>query len=210
MELEVSRRSAKDVAKPVVALMLILFVFSFSIFGQDQLLKYDVVYKGNSIGNMQVSQNKMDGKVNLKMISNVQMHLLFGIKMTSQEESSFQNGKLIYSSVYRQVNGKEKANKQTRAIGNNYQTWSEGIVNRLSNGSIEYNIHSLYFHEPIDLQKVYSDNYQQILPIKKMQEHSYKIELPDGNCNYYFYKDGICNRVNVHTSMVTVDMLLKD
>lgn len=210
MELVVVRQTSKDVAKWTIVLLLILFAFSFSVFGQDQLLKYDVVYKGNSIGNMQVSQNKSDGKVNLKMVSNVQMHLLFGIKMTSQEESSFENGKLIYSSVYRQVNGKEKANKQTRAIGNNYQTSSEGIVDRLSNGSIEYNIHSLYFHEPLNLQKVYSDNYQQLLPIKKIQEHSYKIELPDGNCNYYFYKNGICNRVNVHTSMVSVEMLLKE
>jgi hypothetical protein len=198
-----------DLGKRIAGVLIILFLFSFSIFAQNQLLSYNVVYKGNIIGDMQVSQNKSDGKVNLKMVSNVQMHLLFGIKMSSQEESSFENGKLIYSSVYRQVNGKEKANKQTRAVGNNYQTSSEGIVDRLSDGAIEYNIHSLYFHEPVNLQKVYSDNYQQLLPIKKINEHSYKIHLPDGNCNYYFYKNGICNRVNVNTSMVSVEMLLK-
>ena len=198
-----------DFVKRTAGVLIILFLFSFSLFAQNQLLSYNVVYKGNIIGDMQVSQNKSDGKVNLKMVSNVQMHLLFGIKMSSQEESSFENGKLIYSSVYRQVNGKEKANKQTRAVGNNYQTSSEGIVDRLSNGAIEYNIHSLYFHEPVNLQKVYSDNYQQLLPIKKINEHSYKIQLPDGNCNYYFYKNGICNRVNVNTSIVSVEMLLK-
>jgi hypothetical protein len=194
--------------KQISIVFITIFLFSSSISGQDQLLKYNVVYKGDIIGNMQVNQNKSIGKVNIKMVSNVQMHLIFGIKMYSKEESSFENGRLIYSSVYRQVNGKEKANKQTRAIGNNYQTSSEGIVERVNNGAIEFNVHSLYFHEPVNLQKVYSDNFLQLLPIKKIADHGYKIDLPDGNCNYYYYKSGICNRVQVHTSMVTVEMLL--
>lgn len=203
-----SRRLFKAI-KQIAGGAIVLFLFSFSLLAQDQTLRYDVVYKGDIIGNMQVDQNRSDGKVNLKMVSNVQMHLIFAIKMYTEEASSFENGKLIYSSVYRRVNGKEKANKQTRAVGGNYQTSSGGNVDMVNNKAIKFNIHSLYFNEPLNLQKVYSDNFLQLLPIKKIDDHSYKIQLPDGNCNYYFYKNGICNRVEVHTSMVAVEMRLK-
>lgn len=195
--------------KQIAGVIIFLFLFSFSLLSQDQTLRYDVVYKEDKIGNMQVNENRSDGIVNLKMVSNVRMHMIFAIKMYTEEASSFKDGKLIYSSVYRRVNGKEKANKQTRAVGDNYQTLSEGNVDMVNNKAIGFNIHSLYFREPLNLKTVYSDNFLQLLPIKKIDDHCYKVELPDGNYNYYFYKNGICNKVEVHTSMVTVEMRLK-
>jgi hypothetical protein len=146
----------------------------------------------------------------MKMVSNVEMNFIVNIKVNTEEESFFQKGKLIYSNISRKVNGKEKVNKQTKAIGDTYQTSSDGKASSINNKFIDYNFILLYCNEPVNVQIVYSDNFQQFLHIQKLSEHKYKIDLPDGNYNYYSFLNGICHKVEIHHSFYTIEITLKE
>jgi hypothetical protein len=61
-----------------------------------------------------------------------------------------------------------------------------------------------------NITKVYSDNYQKLLDLKKVDEHKYRLTLPDGNYNYYTYRDGVCCKVDVERTFFTLQFVLRD
>lgn len=192
----------KRIIPAIVCTLLFL-----SISAQQVNRVYTVKYKDDSVGTMRLSLNQSGDEVHMKMVSDVCTRFVFSIHVQSEEEASFKSGRLIYSRAWRKVNGRQKVNNITRAYGNIYQTTCDdkkGSIQKL----IDYNFLMLYTHEPLTVRTVYSDNFQQFVSIIKTAEHAYKIELPDGNYNYYFFSNGICNRVEVHHSFYTITMEL--
>ena len=102
-------------------MFIMLLLFSFALYAQEQTLEYNVSYKGSNVGTMQLYQNQTGGNVYMKIVANVKMNFIVNIKVNTEEECLFQSGKLVYSNVSRKVNGKEKAInklKQPRCIPN--------------------------------------------------------------------------------------------
>ena len=186
-------------------LFLTIFLFLFSVLNaQEQKTEYKVIFHGDSVGNMLLYKNKTGDNISFSSVSNVLIHFLIKVKVVSKEESNFQSGRLMYSNVSRIVNGKEKAAKQTKAIGNTYQTTSFGKAVPSTDKLIDYNFNMLYCQEPFNKQNVYSDNFQQFLTVQQVALHKYKVVLPDGNYNYYTFSNGICSMVELHHSFYTV------
>ena len=186
-------------------LFLTIFLFLFSVLNaQEQKTEYKVIFHGDSVGNMLVCKNKTEDNISFTMVSNVLIRFLIKVKVVSKEESNFQSGTLMYSNVSRIVNGKEKAAKQIKAIGNTYQATSFGKAVPSINKLIDYNLNMLYCQEPFNKQTAYSDNFQKFLTVEEVALHKYKIMLPDGNYNYYTFNNGICSMVELHHSFYTV------
>lgn len=191
-------------------LLLTNFLFLFFVLnGQDQKTDYKIIFRGDSVGNMQLCKNKTGDNISLKLTSRVRIRFFVKVNVECQEMSSFQNGRLIYSNVSRVVNGKEKAARQTRAYGDTYEATSFGKAVTSTIKPIDYNLNMLYFQEPFNKQIVYSDNFQQFLTVEQVALHRYKIVLPDGNYNYYTFTDGLCSTVELHHSFYTVYIKLK-
>lgn len=188
---------------------LLCTLFFFTLTAQQINHNYIVKYKDDSVGSMQFSLTKTGEDVNVKMTSKVAMRFIVSIDVQSEEEALFKNGKLVRSKSWRRVNGKQKVNNQTWAAGDTYQTLCDNKKGCIRQKLIDYNFLMLYTSEPLAGRTVYSDNFQQFLPVQKVAAHQYKIDLPDGNFNYYFFKDGVCNKVEVHHSFYTITMLLK-
>lgn len=186
---------------------LLLLAHPGTASAQEQTVKYNILHSGKVVGHLDFYQRRDGESLYLKMISEVKMRFIFSIKVNCNEESTFQNGRLVNSHVLRNVNGKEKANRQTIATGNAYQTIAEG-KNGTLNQNISTNLMLLYNHEPADNAQVYSDNFQQFLQVKKTGSHVYRIDLPDGNYNYYTYANGICSKVDIHHSLYTIQIQL--
>jgi hypothetical protein len=188
---------------------VILFVlFAIPAIAQRQAHRYIVLYRGKNVGAMYLTQIQSGDELSLKVTSNIQMHMLMSIKVNVAEESSYKQDKLISSSVYREVNGKEKANRQTRYCNGCYEIITEGKRSVLNKTSIQYNLVRLYCREPIGFTQVYSDAFQQFLNLKALSAHKYRLELPDGNFNVYSYQNGICSKVEVHSTFYTIQMQL--
>ncbi|MGB4774234.1 MAG: DUF6134 family protein [Daejeonella sp.] len=193
--------------------MLLLLILAFNypiVFAQTKTLKYNIFHKDALIGKMVFNQNKNYDDLYLKMTSDVHVKFLFSLEVKTEEDAFFQDGELNYSHNSRIINGKEKLKNQTKAINNSYQIISNGKTKTLNNSKIEYNILLLYYLEPIGINSVYSDIFQQFLPINETNKHQFKLKLPDGNCTYYYYKNGICDKVEIQSSLYTIVMKLSE
>ncbi|MBB5636404.1 hypothetical protein HDF26_005018 [Pedobacter cryoconitis] len=191
----------------VILYTLLIFSLAANTYAQEKRTKYNILRNGNIIGQMQFCQKNDGDDLYLKMTSQVKTQFIMSINVNIEEDAHFKNGKLISSKVVRHVNGKKKANNQTMFINNVYQTQSDDKISQIRE-SINYNLMLLYTNEPINLSQVYSDNYLQFLKIKQTEPHTYRIILPDGNYNDYYFIKGICQQVIVHHSLYTIKIQL--
>ncbi len=98
--------------------------------------------------------------------------------------------------------------QQIKINGSGLLVTEDGEEKLLKNFVVKYNTHCLYAQEPILYTSVFSDNYKQFIPIKKIKEHHYKITFPDGNSNEYVYENGSCRLIKVRTSLFDADFVL--
>ncbi len=190
--------------KKISLLILSLLFFSFIVNAQLQKTEYTITFRGDSVGNMQFYKNEAGSNLYLRAVSNVNIRFLVKVNVQLEEISNYQNGRLIYSSVSRIVNGEEKAAKQTKAAGNIYEATSFGKPVPATDKPIDYNLNMLYCKEPFDKQVIYSDNFQQFLYVEQVAPHRYKIVLPDGNYDYYTFRNGICEIAEIHHPFYTI------
>ena len=192
-----------------ILLLIILLIFSTNSYSQNKKFNYQIIRNGDKVGSLLFSETSTDDLDYLKMESDVKTRLIFTFTAHASEEAVYNNGILLRSSIYRRLNGIEKANKQHEATGNRQYLIRTGKTSEFTKTyPITYNMLSLYSKEPENISKVYSDNFQTFLAIEKAASHKYKITLPDGNYNYYYYKNGILNLVEVHHSFYSANIIL--
>lgn len=190
-------------------LLLLVAAFLAPVAGaQERVFSYSITRNGNPVGTLQVLEVQTAGRVQYRMHTQVKSRLIFSFSALSREESVYENGCLVFSSLFREVNGREKVNKRTQVAGKNYLVEEEGKKEWLGQYPIQYNMLSLYTHEPLHLPPVFSDNFQRFLPIEKVGVHQYRIRFPDGNWSEYFYHGGICVRIRVKHTLYSAEITL--
>jgi hypothetical protein len=194
--------------------ILLLLVVGIGIFkislSQSKELLYDVVRSGKTIGFVKVQCTINDDKKSYKLESRVRARFILSFVAESLEEATFQNGIVTYTSLYRKLNGDEKVSRKMIWTPQGYQMQRNGTTKQLGFADIRSNVLSLYHTEPVDINQVYSDNYQQYLDIVKTGNHSYKIIFPDGSNNQYHYRDGLCFAIDINHSLYRALVQLKN
>jgi hypothetical protein len=192
----------------LLLVLLALAVLSIKGYSQNKALTYQILRNGNKVGILRFSETSTGDMDHLKMESDVKTRFVFTFTAHSNEEAVYYNGILLRSSIYRKLNGTEKANKQHQAGNQQYIIHAGERTEVTKNYPITYNMLSLYSKEPENISQVYSDNFQSFIAIQKTDQHKYKITLPDGNYNYYYYKNGVLNLVEVHHSLYSATIVL--
>lgn len=185
------------------------FLWCVSLSAQEKKLSYNIKRGGSVIGNMQLYKKDSGAITSMRLESSVKTSMLVSIKIASREDALFENGILSYSYLYRKVNDDVKLRKTHRKYGNRYVVSQKtGKTDTVHIYPVRYNVLCLYFAEPVNLKELYSDNYQKMLQITKIGQHQYKIRLPDGNYQNYFYQDGVCHKIVVNSTFFTITMEL--
>ncbi|HET7898783.1 MAG TPA: DUF6134 family protein [Flavisolibacter sp.] len=177
-------------------------------FAQEQRLQYAINRNGKTVGNLSFRKSINGTRTTYNILSEVKVAVLMTFTVQAREQSVYDQDVLQSSSVVRQVNGKQKANKQVVNNGNGLTVSDDGQRKELKNYRVKYNSHCLYAVEPVHYTNVFSDNYQQFVPIVKVAEHHYRVSFPDGGSNDYFYENGVCKKVQVKSSMFDAEFVL--
>ena len=187
---------------------LIFVCLAISLFSdsQNKKMEYQIKRNGDVVGNLQFTQQSSGNRTTLKLESEVKTWFIFTFNAKANEEAVYDNGIMTSSSIYRKLNGNVKADKKTKADGNSYTIFKGSKTETLSNYPILYSMLSIYTVEPVNISKVYSDNFQQFLNIQKIKAQHYKIKFPDGNYSEYYYDGGICSRVEVYHSLYSASI----
>ncbi|WP_136666725.1 DUF6134 family protein [Flavobacterium sp. H122] len=187
---------------------LCIILFPFFTEAQNSKLNYKILRNGNNIGWLKLEKSTEGNTSNLLLTSEVKTKIIFPIKISAKETSTFENGKLIHSLQLRKTNGTTKLNKETKYINEAYEVSEGGEKQRLSIENIETNLLSLFFKEPSNLKSVYSDKLQRFIKIAKTDDGGYKISFEKGSSNCYYYKDGICVKVKIEHSFYTAEIVM--
>ena len=187
----------------VIILLLSALLIAIPALPQKTYLKYNIKHGTTVIGSFNVSINTAENSSSVTLESHVKTGFIISISVNVKEESMFKNGVLQYSRVFREINGTEKINKKYSAYGSGYIVVNKGRPDTFCCTSIQYNLMSMYNREPVGLNKVYSDNFQQFLKITNSAPHQYRINLPDGAYQEYYYKNGLCIKVVMHHTLYT-------
>ncbi len=194
----------------ILLLLFTAYIFQTPAYAQERKLVYDVMKNGNIIGEIIFLELTKDQKKFLKLTSDVRTRFIFCFSDHAEEVASFEDGVMLYSSYYQKQNGSDKANKRTIASGKSYKLIDHDVSKLIICSPIRYNTLLLYTNIPETINKVYSDNFQKLLDIKKVEENRYRLTLPDGNHNYYTYKNGICSKVDIERTFFTVQFALRE
>ena len=200
-------KNSKKYLRPF-SLLFLVSLLSVNSYSQNKVLTYQIVRNGNKVGTLRFSETSTGDMDYLKMESDVKTRFVFTFTAHSNEEAIYYNGVLLHSSIYRKLNGTEKANKQHQAGNQQYIIHAGQRTEVTKSFPITYNMLSLYSKEPGNISQVYSDNFQSFIAIQRTDQHKYKITLPDGNYNYYYYKNGVLNLVEVHHSLYSANIVL--
>ena len=206
-----THRNGADTVKRLSRTVLILILTLGSAWGslaQNRVLEYAIIRKGDPVGQICFTQSTLANKTILTLESDVETWFVFTFVANAREQAVFENNIMTSSSLYRQMNGKEKANKTTTLNGNSYIVKKGSRQEVLNHYPIRFSLLSMYVIEPTNISKVYSDNFQQFFDIHKVGDQHYKVNFPGGNFTEYFYQDGVCVKVHVHHTLYEVTIEL--
>lgn len=188
---------------PSAAALLVLTCSSFSIPSETVTRSYGIIYQGEKIGTVNLLRQTKQRFTYINLQTSARVKKLFTFAISSNDEALFENGVLLWSKVYREVNGKVKEHKQTSRTDSIYNLRNAGSHTTLQ-GTITKSMLSLYLEEPVATGRVYSDNHQQFVGIRRLGAHTYKIDLPDGSSNTYEYTGNVCRRVSIRSQLFEV------
>jgi len=194
--------------------MILVFLVSgsallYSFMETDKKLHYDVIRNGKVIGYLDALRKNNGEKVEYIMESNVKVSVIMDFALYSKVIGSFDKGMLTSGSIVRRVNGKDKANSKITWLNDRYliQDKSESIELK---EKITYTSACLMHEEPVNMQRIFSENFKRFIPIKAIKPHQYELQLPDGNRNFYTYANGVCVSAEVNTTLTTAYFRLKN
>ncbi len=192
-----------------LSFMILLLLIPVLSKTQNLQLQYRIIQGGDDIGWLRLEKNIASNRSTLLLVSEIKTRFIFRITVSAKETSSYENGKLVYSSQFRKTNGSVKLDKQTRLVAEKYEVMKEGEKEKLSFAYIGTNLLSLYFFEPIGISLVYCDNHECFIKITKTADGGYIVKFPDGNSNCYYYTGGICTRIKISHTFYSAEIILK-
>ncbi len=172
------------------SLVLWLCIFwSFQSYGQNH--HFSVHKGGREIGQITATLKESQNTQTYKIQSDVSFRILWkNYRRKTSNTVTYRNEYLdtSYSGIYM---NNEMVDSSTIEQGiNDYRAFKfpdDRFV--LNNVDLRFTTAKLYFQEPLEVKKVYSERFLQYCPIEALGDSRYKLHLPDDKVNYYTYKD---------------------
>ncbi|HNP22800.1 MAG TPA: hypothetical protein PKM63_15505 [Panacibacter sp.] len=188
---------------PCLALLLNTYVFA-----QETKLEYKVKHGNSDIGSVLVTHRVNGNRQSIQLISNVKAGSLITFKIIEKAEAQFENGYLLFSAIYREVNGSEKVNSKHRAVNSGYIIETGNRKDSVCCFKISYDLLSMFIQEPVNITSVYSDNFREFIKIKNLGKEQYRLDFPNGVYQKYYYQNGLLVKQEIHNTLYTAIMEL--
>jgi len=170
-----------------------LFLFTSSwLYGQSH--EYEIRYGNHVIGNVSAHCKATGAAKNISIQSKVDMALTrFNLNISCE----FDNSVMVHSKVVRTSKSGDNKSITTQREGKNYSIIQNGEKSVLNNTEIVHSISELYFTEPRQITRIFSETYGAFLTLKPVGEGLYELSLPEGKKNVYKYVKGVLMQVEV-------------
>ncbi len=187
-----------------LALLLLISFSASSYLTAPEKLNFGVYHGSKKIGSLYIHRNTDGKRVNYTLHSEVTITLLMDFKIVENISDLFEDGNLKTSYHTRHVNNMLKAKNTASRGATAYVLTKDGKHDKYVKEWITETVATLYFREPKENARIYSQNHQQILVIKKSATNAYRLDLPDGNNTTFEYLNGKLRTVVSNTTLGSV------
>lgn len=185
--------------------ILLCLILSFSATGQK--LTYEAFLKGKKIGELVVQKENSDNKTSIRSITNLEVHMLFKMKIDVETKSIYMDGVLKESEATSHQNGHLHSSVQIHQTNSGYSIDVDGDKSAITDKEI-IGADELYFEEPSDISHTIALASGQYLDIQKGENGEYFF-VHDGKKESHRYEKGILQQVVIEHSLYTITMKLK-
>ncbi|ATL46198.1 hypothetical protein COR50_02890 [Chitinophaga caeni] len=183
------------------AIIVLLTLCAPILYTAAQTVKFKVFSGNKQIGIVEAHQKQAGVSRSIHIKSLLQLKLVGNVNNEIAVE--YKNNNLVKASSIRLRNDnqttKDKKSTLTELVsGKHYKVIHEGKESVLSTAAIHYCVGDLYFTEPINVHKVYSETQCQFLELEHLGNGKYELIMPDGKRNIYAYSKGKLQEVEVN------------
>jgi len=173
----------------------------------SQTLRYDVIKGHKSLGEMVVHRTLTENTEEIKFTSDVTFRILFAFNHQFSMYEKFVDGQLNWGKALSTLSGRTQKDSKIVAVKDEYLLTLDGVTVSIDE-EIDHSVSQIYFTEPQDGQRVFSQQFGMFITFKKVGEHKYLMPSPDGN-NYYTYLNGICIDVRVERDFANFTFVMQ-
>jgi hypothetical protein len=178
--------------------LIVGFMFlSIPLFSYSQKLEYAIVWKGDSIGYILIKRALTDSTDYHNVRSVSRFRVIFSFTTGYSGETFFKNDQLIKSSLINTMNDDVDGSALVEWLNDEYLMIIDG-KRTTWNEPVKSTVGLLYFQEPKDLNKIFSERHGRYLRIEDKGNGSYVLTKPDDRINTYTYKNGRCVKVEIN------------
>jgi hypothetical protein len=178
-----------------------------SVWSQKNEIIFDVHFRSKKIGSVNAIEVKSETQTikGLKTVTNTE---IFTVSLYVESEISvvYKDGAVVKGIAYRHSNrGNENVHSMVTKIDDKtYQIERNGKKEKIENLKINFCEVDLYFHEPKGIEKIFSNMYAKLLPLKAVSPGKYLLLTPDNKNSYYTYLNGKLIMVEADTALGVV------
>lgn len=191
--------------KKLVVLYLSVWLY-LSVFGQT--LKYDVTLFGDKIGTLTAVRTiNADSTIEYHVSSNSAAKVLWVNKKSElKSDVIFKQGKL-HSSTVNSVT--EEAKQEIKVLWDKAKYLiQKGSETTVCNENICYTTIMLYFWEPKNVTRIFSERVGIFVKLVKNSDGFYQVTMPDGVTSIFKYRNGIAYEIELKKTMGSVVLKL--
>lgn len=171
---------------------------------------YNIRAMGMDVGSITVNQETSGDKLIVEAISQVEVRIIFKIKVKYIQTSIYENGELVESSL--KTFKKESVNSDTRLtkVEDGYELDKDGKKSFIKD-VIKYSGSLLYFNEPKKVTDLYFEINGEKTTVEPLMKDKYLITDPhNGKKNEYNYKNGMLKSAVIKHNIANVYLELRD
>ena len=194
--------------KACIFLLLTLPLGSWIPIPKLNTLKYDILISDNKVGELRAIKNERSGWSTYSIQTNLSFRVFEPYDINYQLSSSYKGTVMMETSMKNIVNGTVENNVHLKWDGTKYN----GYNNNEKISILQKIYHStarLYFHEPVGVDKVFSEKFVVFQALKANRKNEYILNLEDGNKSKYTYLKGICTEISTNKGLFKITIKLR-
>ncbi|MEP2237891.1 MAG: DUF6134 family protein [Maribacter sp.] len=173
-------------------------------------LNFNIIHNDKIVGNLQAKQTIENSKINYQSISTINTRIIKEIEVNYKYDVTYENNLLKRANVLIDVNNRPHADITTSWQESYYQITKNSKNEKVVEGHITYATILLYFKEPINIEKCYSEQDGSFNSIVALGNHIYKKINAKDQENIYHYKDGFLKKAEINGGLVNFEIVAQD
>ncbi len=165
---------------------------------------YRIIYNDNQIGVLTAQKQQQFASTTYRLLTEVKATIIKDFHITYNLSVEFDTGSMVKAILTTAVNQSTWDSTHLQWTNNKYRIDKDGeAAYFMEKAPCSYSTACMYFQKPPS-NKVFSEQYTQIVQLEEVKPDVYKLKLPSGNANYYHYDKQGLKKVVVNDTPVQI------